>query len=144
MLDEFSWGYFRVEIPPMGWQRRVVRKDGRTYVPTETAEYKETVAWAYKKHLNLFYRGPVSMTIRAYYKRPKTVKREKPTVKPDLDNIAKAVCDALNGVAYHDDKQITHLSVYKDYAEEPYIELWIGPDTAKRPTEQSNSPPNTP
>ena len=41
-----------------------------------------------------------------------------PTLKPDTDNIAKIVCDALNGVAYHDDKQITSLTVDKVWAED--------------------------
>ena len=30
----------------------------------------------------------------------------RPTKRPDLDNIAKAVLDALNGLAYQDDSQI--------------------------------------
>ena len=36
-----------------------------------------------------------------------------PTLKADADNIAKAVCDALNGIAYKDDKQIVSLTVLK-------------------------------
>lgn len=34
-------------------------------------------------------------------------------VKPDIDNTAKAVLDALNGVAYADDKQVTKLRVWR-------------------------------
>ena len=33
--------------------------------------------------------------------------------KPDLDNLAKLVKDALEGVAYHDDKQVAVLHAYK-------------------------------
>lgn len=36
-------------------------------------------------------------------------------LRGDLDNYAKAITDALNGVAYTDDKQITHLLVRKEY-----------------------------
>ncbi len=43
---------------------------------------------------------------------------QSPTLKPDTDNIAKVVCDALNGVAYHDDKQITSLTVDKVWADD--------------------------
>ena len=53
-----------------------------------------------------------------YFKKAKTNKMDFPTLKPDTDNIAKAVCDALNGVAYHDDKQITSLTVDKVWAED--------------------------
>lgn len=38
------------------------------------------------------------------------------TNKPDVDNLAKLVMDALNGVAYADDKQIYSLSVSKIYS----------------------------
>ncbi len=35
------------------------------------------------------------------------------TAKPDVDNLAKAVLDALNGIAYLDDRQVAHLEVFK-------------------------------
>lgn len=39
-----------------------------------------------------------------------------PTVKPDTDNISKIILDALNGLAYYDDNQVTDLTIYKLYA----------------------------
>lgn len=39
-----------------------------------------------------------------------------PTVKPDTDNISKIILDALNGLAYYDDNQVTDLTIYKQYA----------------------------
>jgi Holliday junction resolvase RusA-like endonuclease len=42
----------------------------------------------------------------------------KPTGKPDADNIAKIVGDALNGVVWVDDSQIVLLTIRKMYAEE--------------------------
>ena len=41
------------------------------------------------------------------------------TMKPDLDNIAKAVCDGCNGVLYLDDCQIVHLHASKIYDPTP-------------------------
>lgn len=38
-----------------------------------------------------------------------------PMKKPDLDNIIKAVCDALNRFAYHDDAQIVSITCSKAY-----------------------------
>lgn len=35
------------------------------------------------------------------------------TRKPDVDNVAKSVLDALNGAAYGDDSQVTRLEVIK-------------------------------
>lgn len=40
-----------------------------------------------------------------------------PTTKPDWDNIAKNICDALNGVVYPDDKAIVTGSVKKVYSD---------------------------
>nr|DAN73502.1 MAG TPA: Endodeoxyribonuclease RusA [Caudoviricetes sp.] len=45
--------------------------------------------------------------------RPKRLLAELDTAKPDIDNVTKAVLDALNGVAYDDDKQVVSLRVTK-------------------------------
>lgn len=45
--------------------------------------------------------------------------------KPDVDNIAKIIADALNGIAYKDDNQITKLEVIKQYGEEDKVEIEI-------------------
>lgn len=41
--------------------------------------------------------------------------RIRPIKKPDIDNIAKAVLDGLNGVAYSDDSKVTTICVRKRY-----------------------------
>ena len=48
-----------------------------------------------------------------------------PSKKPDADNIAKIVLDALNGVAYEDDSQVINLSVQKRYSEEARVFVHI-------------------
>lgn len=48
-----------------------------------------------------------------------------PAKKPDADNIAKIVADALNGLAYEDDAQITQLTVLKRYSDEPCVRVEI-------------------
>ena len=42
----------------------------------------------------------------------------RPTKKPDFDNIAKIICDALNGIAYKDDASIVSAIVEKYYADD--------------------------
>ncbi|WP_442855820.1 RusA family crossover junction endodeoxyribonuclease [Blautia sp. Marseille-P3087] len=71
--------------------------------------------------------------IQAFYGIPKSsskVKREAmlkgellPAKKPDIDNIAKAVLDALNSVAYRDDTQVVELQLRKQYSEKPRVEI---------------------
>ena len=57
--------------------------------------------------------APIQIKITAYYKKAKSNKMLQPTLKPDTDNIAKIICDGLNGIAYKDDKQIVSLTVLK-------------------------------
>ena len=45
--------------------------------------------------------------------------------RPDVDNYAKGVLDAMNSILYEDDGQIYHLDVTKHYAEKGKIELYI-------------------
>ncbi|BAE50737.1 RusA family crossover junction endodeoxyribonuclease [Paramagnetospirillum magneticum] len=40
---------------------------------------------------------------------------EQPTKKPDLDNVVKLVLDAVNGIVFADDAQITHIIASKRY-----------------------------
>ena len=47
------------------------------------------------------------------------------TKKPDADNLAKAILDALNGVAYPDDAQIVTLTVRKRYGEADMVHVLI-------------------
>jgi Holliday junction resolvase RusA-like endonuclease len=43
----------------------------------------------------------------------------KPTTRPDLDNYAKLTLDALNGIIWTDDSQITELRLGKFYSITP-------------------------
>jgi len=64
----------------------------------------------------------VSVTIAATFGRPKShrnksgLKKTAPLLpREDVDNLAKAVLDALTGVAWHDDKQVASLHIVKRY-----------------------------
>jgi Holliday junction resolvase RusA-like endonuclease len=60
---------------------------------------------------------PLRMSVHAYRplpdSKPKRITAEPDVLKPDGSNILKAVEDALNGVAYHDDAQIVESHVTK-------------------------------
>ena len=43
----------------------------------------------------------------------------------DLDNLFKAISDALNGVAYNDDSQIIEATIRKFYGEQAKAEITI-------------------
>ena len=98
---------------------RFVRATGRAYTPDKTAEAMAAIraAWLDETDERAPSGTPVTVAITATRplpkSRPKRVMREADTVKPDADNIAKCVLDALNGVAWDDDTQVTRLSVRK-------------------------------
>jgi Holliday junction resolvase RusA-like endonuclease len=64
--------------------------------------------------------GPVSVHAAFALRRPKSVRREWPTVRPDLDKLQRAIGDALveAGVLI-DDGQIVAWSPVKRYADHP-------------------------
>nr|DAG40359.1 MAG TPA: Endodeoxyribonuclease RusA [Caudoviricetes sp.] len=49
----------------------------------------------------------------------------RPTVKPDWDNLGKLVSDALNGIAYDDDKSVVDASVRKYYSDRPRTQITV-------------------
>jgi Holliday junction resolvase RusA-like endonuclease len=50
---------------------------------------------------------------------------EHPTKKPDIDNVAKAFLDAMNGIIYKDDNQVIQLHVNKVYAKEAGVDVMV-------------------
>jgi Holliday junction resolvase RusA-like endonuclease len=60
---------------------------------------------------------PVALEILFLLDRPKSVRRDEPTVKPDLDKLARGILDAFTGVVYEDDAQIVELRIRRRYAE---------------------------
>lgn len=52
------------------------------------------------------------------------------TTKPDVDNLGKAVCDGLNGIAYRDDAMVASLEIEKVFADRtPGISVHLALDT---------------
>jgi Holliday junction resolvase RusA-like endonuclease len=83
--------------------------------------YKQAIRLAYVNSGGEVLEGPVSVRIVCLFERPKghSKKRrqytEPKTTKPDLDNVGKAILDALNKIAYNDDGQVFMLRVEKWY-----------------------------
>ena len=50
---------------------------------------------------------------------------ERPTKKPDIDNIVKAVLDGMNGIVYLDDKQVVDLHLTKVYSLSEGIDIMV-------------------
>lgn len=113
---------------------RFMKGSGRAYTPRKTADAMESIRAAYAAAGGS--KAPegaeVSVHITTIRPLPKTTPRrieDEPDVhKPDVDNIAKLVLDALNGVAWEDDAQVTDLVVGKcrrTRGVEPRTYVWI-------------------
>ena len=128
-----------IEGNPVGKGRPKFTKTGVAYTPKETKEYENVIRALYRTE----YRGfkfqkevALDLRIRAYYPIPKSdnrglqmkkIKNEiRPhNIKPDIDNVVKIVCDALNDMAYHDDTQIVDQQARKFYSTRPRVEILI-------------------
>lgn len=99
---------------------RITRKGGKTYAytPKKYQDCETKIAYEYERQGGEFFgAGELAVNIIICRKQPKGTPKKyyeiEDTVRPDIDNIAKSVLDALNGVAYTDDCQVTSLKVDK-------------------------------
>ena len=92
----------------------------RTYDPAKSKNWKETIAWEAKSRGFTSLEGPLRMVLTFRLRKPKSVKRKWPTVKPDLSNMEKGIEDALNKICYKDDSQIVIKESKKEYAKEGF------------------------
>ncbi|WP_289687692.1 RusA family crossover junction endodeoxyribonuclease [Faecalibaculum rodentium] len=116
---------------------RFNRATGHAATPSKTVRYEFLVRLSYMQQIgqSVQLEGPLSAEISAYFTIPKSASKKKrqqmldgelhPTKKPDTDNLAKIVLDALNGIAYADDKDIVRLNVKKIWSEQPRVDVKI-------------------
>lgn len=75
---------------------------------------------------------PIHIEMKFYMPKPRTVKREEPTVPPDLDKTIRAVLDGLTAIAYRDDAQVTSIVAQKAYGERIGVSITVGPRSAEQ------------
>lgn len=134
--------HFRVPGQPVGKGRpRIgkVRNHARMFTPEKTVNYENLVAYAAQTAMagSALFEGAVGLDLRIECQIPASWSGKKqraaaadevlPTTKPDVDNIVKAICDALNGVVWKDDVQVVDLAVTKRYALVPGVEVMVVP-----------------
>lgn len=123
---------FIVEGNPQGKARpRFSQKSGTVYTPEKTVRYERLIRKAF---LDAGGNAIPSdcyafVKIQAQYPIPQSWSKRKkgeaiaglimPTTKPDGDNILKVVLDALNGLAYDDDRQVVKMGIIKVYGVNP-------------------------
>lgn len=119
-------------------------KAGVAYTPAKTRDYEKQAAiiadiGMRANGLKMF-ECPVTVMATAYLQIPKSMTKKDraaavagvllPAKKPDIDNIAKAALDGLNGIVWRDDSLIVGLSIKKRYSERPRLEIDVYTEAA--------------
>ena len=134
----------RLEVPglPIAQPRQRHTKTGINYTPTNAPanRWKATLALAWQEQGQQPLTGALMLWCEFVLPRTKTCPAKVPRPlwkaaqwilhrsRPDLDNLVKAVKDALNGLAWADDCQVAQLFAGKRYAadgEAPHAKLTI-------------------
>lgn len=126
---------FTVPGEPVGKGRPKFTRTGHAYTPEKTRYYEQVVQMAARLKMQRPFDGAVRIAICANYAIPKKTGKTarlkmiegimRPLKKPDVDNIAKIILDALNGIAYHDDKQVVEMHVAKFYNDTPGVIVFV-------------------
>lgn len=131
---------FRVPGKPIGKGRPRATKRSKhivLYTPEATATYESTVALAASQAMagQSLMTGPVDVLMRILLPIPASWSKRKqaaaaegtlvPIVKPDMDNVIKAIFDAINGVVWVDDTQVADLRVQRRYGATPGVSVVV-------------------
>lgn len=114
-----TWSFSVIGRPVAKGRPRFDRRSGRTYTPKKTREYEEMVGTiaAFRRPARWPLDSEYCVELGVYL--PDARKR-------DIDNIAKCVLDALNGIAWRDDRQVANLHVTREIdRDNPRVEIRI-------------------
>jgi Holliday junction resolvase RusA-like endonuclease len=129
-----------IELPgePRGKGRpRFIRSTGHAYTPQTTRNFEAQLKFAGQLAMKGAppMEGALKVEILAAFSVPASWSKTKqtrayagtvrPTGKPDFDNIAKCVGDALNHVVWRDDSQIVTATVSKRYSVNPRLHIEV-------------------
>lgn len=107
-----------IQIDPVPASRPRVMKNGITFYAEPYKSFKKRLKDEVAK-LPIIGGGPITQPVGLVVvfrvRRPKVTKLSCP--RPDIDNYAKALMDALNGTVLADDTQVVKLTATKEWAE---------------------------
>ena len=91
----------------------------------ELAIFRALIAQEAKKHFEKPLEGAVILKMEFGLIKPKTVKRDYPTVPSDLDKYVRSVNDSLTNVVYLDDAQVIEITAKKYYAPNYLVKIEV-------------------
>ena len=135
--------YMTIEPKPKERPRAaIIGGHARIFTPKTTEAYEKELRTAWIRangevpeegplRIRIYFGLPIPKSATKANKLQMVTRQVFPTKKPDLDNLAKAVMDALNGVAYKDDSQIVTVLTKKNYGEMPYVKVILSDEQPK-------------
>lgn len=109
---------------PQGSHRAFMRPGARYPVVVHdnarTKPWRALVALAAMPHRpSPLLSGAVSLTVRFYLPRPKSLPKRvlHHTKRPDVDKLVRSLCDSLKGVIWEDDAQVVKIVATKNYGD---------------------------
>jgi crossover junction endodeoxyribonuclease RusA len=114
---------FTIPGAPHGKERPRLGKDGHVYTPKTTRTYEHAVKMhalvaTHRARWRPTPEAKFAVTMRVYFATER---------RADVDNVMKAVSDAMNGVVYPDDSLIAEMHMYKSLdRERPRVEVTVG------------------
>ncbi len=123
--------------PPVAKGRPRVTRRGIAYTPARTRRYEDAVRQlAAATRPPALFDGPVRVEVIATIEPPRSWSKRKTAAhlgrphcqRPDADNLAKAVTDALNRIVWRDDSQIWALSVRKEWGRPARVTVIVDGD----------------
>jgi len=130
---------FTIPIEPKPQKRdRITARGGfvRSYKDTKQAKYETQIACMLEQHRpEKPLEGALELRVICYLPIPKSKTKkfkaaaiageERPTGKPDCDNMLKNIEDIMEGIFYRNDSQIVTETVHKFYSGNPRWEITL-------------------
>ena len=107
---------------PKGWKRPILTSDNKRTKPWKQEVKQmamEAMAQMVPRVIRFEKPKAIGIECRFYFQRPKSTKKaivDKVT-KPDIDKLARAILDALTGIVFEDDSQVTTLVCWKGFGD---------------------------
>ena len=126
----------RIAGVPVPKGRPRFTRQGRTYTPAATKKWEEHVRDTARRCCpDVVLDGPLRCGLKFWLPVPKSWSKSRqeralegtiaPTSRPDIENLAKSILDAFNGLLYHDDSQVVDLRLVKRYGAVPGVGVWL-------------------
>lgn len=111
----------------------VIAGHARAYTPAKTVSTEAMVREIAARAMNgaALLDGPLALEVAIFINPPASWSKRKraeaihPTGKPDLDNIGKLIGDALNGIIWKDDSQLSALTIRRRFNGEAPEHVYI-------------------